>query len=78
VERWFALITQRAILCGALGSVKELVQKIDDFVQNYNPDPDLLFGRLRPIRFSNRSRAFVHVFPGRDTRESPRSTSLDL
>ena len=36
VERWFGLITQRAIRRGSFGSVKELVQKIDDFVQNYN------------------------------------------
>jgi len=36
VERWFGLITQRAIRRGSFGSVKELVQKIDAFVQHYN------------------------------------------
>ena len=36
VERWFALITQRAIRRGSFRSVKDLVQKIDSFVQNYN------------------------------------------
>jgi len=36
VERWFGLITQRAIRRGSFSSVKDLVQKIDDFVQNYN------------------------------------------
>jgi len=36
VERWFALITQRAIRRGSFGSVKELVQKIDQFVAAYN------------------------------------------
>ena len=36
VERWFALITQRAIRRGSFGSVKELVQKIDQFVRAYN------------------------------------------
>jgi len=36
VERWFGLITQRAIRRGSFGSVKELVQKIDQFVQAYN------------------------------------------
>src|ERR1039457_2055253 len=36
VERWFGLITQRAIRRGSFTSVKELVQKIDDFVQHYN------------------------------------------
>ena len=36
VERWFGLITQRAIRRGSFSSVKELVQKIDNFVQHYN------------------------------------------
>jgi putative transposase len=36
VERWFGLITQRAIRRGSFSSVKDLVQKIDRFVQNYN------------------------------------------
>src|ERR1700710_849245 len=36
VERWFALITQRAIRRGSFRSVKDLVEKIDAFVQLYN------------------------------------------
>ena len=36
VERWFGLITQRAIRRGSFRSVKELIDKIDTFVQNYN------------------------------------------
>jgi putative transposase len=36
VERWFGLITQRAIRRGSFRSVKELVAKIDAFVQHYN------------------------------------------
>jgi len=36
VERWFALITHRAIRRGSFRSVKELVDKIDSFVQHYN------------------------------------------
>jgi putative transposase len=36
VERWFGLITQRAIRRGSFSSVKELVEKIDTFVQHYN------------------------------------------
>jgi putative transposase len=36
VERWFGLITQRAIRRGSFTSVKDLVQKIDAFVQQYN------------------------------------------
>lgn len=36
VERWFGLITQRAIRRGSFRSVKELVEKIDLFVKAYN------------------------------------------
>jgi len=36
VERWFALVTQRAIRRGSFRSVKDLIQKIDAFVQHYN------------------------------------------
>jgi putative transposase len=36
VERWFGLITQRAIRRGSFTSVKELVGKIEEFVTHYN------------------------------------------
>ena len=36
VERWFALITQRAIRRGSFSSVKELIAKIEHFVASYN------------------------------------------
>ena len=36
VEIWFNLITQRAIRRGTFKSVKELVSKIEQFVQQYN------------------------------------------
>jgi len=36
VERWFGLITQRAIRRGSFRSVKDLVEKIDAFAQHYN------------------------------------------
>ena len=36
VERWFGLITQRAIRRGSFTCVKDLVSKIDEFVQAYN------------------------------------------
>jgi putative transposase len=36
VERWFGLITQRAIRRGTFTSVEDLIQKIDSFVQHYN------------------------------------------
>jgi transposase len=36
VERWFGLITQRAIRRGSFRTVRELVQQIDTFVTRYN------------------------------------------
>ncbi len=45
VERWFALITQRAIRRGSFRSTKELVLRIDQFVQTYNRD-------CRPFRWT--------------------------
>jgi putative transposase len=36
VERWFALVTERAIRRGSFSSVKELVAKIDCFVAAWN------------------------------------------
>jgi putative transposase len=39
VERWFALITQKAIRRGSFRSVKELVTKIEEFVAAYHKNP---------------------------------------
>ena len=36
VERWFGIITQRAIRRGSFKNVRELTRKIDDFVAHYN------------------------------------------
>ncbi len=36
VERWFGIITQRAIRRGSFSSVKQLTGKIDQFVNDYN------------------------------------------
>jgi putative transposase len=38
VEIWFHVITQKAIRRGTFRSVKDLVHKIDQFVQNHNKD----------------------------------------
>lgn len=38
VERWFGLITQRAIRRGTFKSVKDLTRCIDEFVDHYNRD----------------------------------------
>ena len=39
VERWFGLITQRAIRRGSFDSVADLKRKIDEFVRHYNRHP---------------------------------------
>jgi len=58
VERWFGIITQRAIRRGSFRSVKELVSKIEIFVHNYNRNSkpfmwtataDSIFGKLRRL-----------------------------
>jgi putative transposase len=36
VERWFGLITQKAIRRGSFSSVKQLIRKIERFVSHYN------------------------------------------
>lgn len=38
VERWFGIITHRAIRRGTFKNVKELVAKIEQFVSNYNKE----------------------------------------
>jgi putative transposase len=38
VERWFALITERAIRRNSFTSVRELKQQIELFMQRYNAD----------------------------------------
>jgi transposase len=39
VERWFGYITQQSIRRGSFTTVKQLVQRIDAFVQHYNLQP---------------------------------------
>jgi len=39
VERWFAVISQRAIRRGSFRSVKELTERIERFVERYNDQP---------------------------------------
>ncbi|NRB82141.1 MAG: IS630 family transposase [Saccharospirillaceae bacterium] len=39
VERWFGLITDKTIRRGNFKSTKQLVEKIDEFVQKHNQDP---------------------------------------
>jgi hypothetical protein len=36
VETWFHIITQKAIRCGSFRITKQLAEKIDQFVKDYN------------------------------------------
>jgi putative transposase len=38
VERWFAIISQRAIRRGSFRNVRELKQRIEQFIERYNKD----------------------------------------
>jgi putative transposase len=38
VERWFGIITQRAIRRGSFSSVKQLIANIEHFIANYHKD----------------------------------------
>jgi putative transposase len=49
VERWFALITQRAIRRGSFGNMRELINQIDEFVTHYNLTPPLHLDRHRRL-----------------------------
>lgn len=58
VELWFRFITQRAIRRGTFRSVKDLIAKIDRFVQTYNANalpfvwtatPDSIFAKLQRL-----------------------------
>jgi putative transposase len=68
VERWFGLITQRAIRRGSFTSVHDLVQKIDAFVQGYNRSLRPFVWTATPTPSCGKSLDFVHEFPGHNTR----------
>jgi transposase len=71
VERWFALITQRAIRRGTFRSVKELVDKIDSFVQHYNRSHRPFVWTATADFIIAKIKDFVHVFLGHDTSWPP-------
>jgi putative transposase len=62
VEIWFNRITQQAIRRGTFRSVKELVEKIDQYVPTTTRS--LSSGLPPPIRSSLKSSDYVNVFPG--------------
>ena len=73
VEIWFNRITQQAIRRGTFRSVKELVEKIDQYVRASNTHAQPWSGSPRPIRSLPKSSDYVNVFPGRHNRHDPSS-----
>ncbi len=39
VERWFGAITTKRIRRGSFGSVRELIEAIEDYIAHHNEDP---------------------------------------
>ena len=67
VETWFNIITQKAIRRGSFRSTKQLREKIDEFVKNYNKKHDHLYGQQQPIQFWLKSNEFMKLFLGHNT-----------
>jgi len=68
VERWFGLITQRALRRGSFGSVKELIEKIDVFVQHYNSHHRPFVWTATADSILEKITRLCSLFPGHDTR----------
>ena len=68
VERWFGLITQQAIRRGSFRSVRELVQKIDQYVIHIISTVVPSRGPPPPIPSSPSFNAFVKLLMGHNTR----------
>lgn len=68
VERFFALITDKAIRRGSFTSVKQLVQRIDHFVTAHNENYRRSGGLPLPTPSLKSCIDFVHVSAGQDTR----------
>jgi hypothetical protein len=68
VERWFGLITQQAIRRGSFRRVRDLIARIQHFVEHYNC-------RCRPFTWTATADSisrnlpdYAHLFPGHNTR----------
>ena len=72
VERWFGLITQGAIRRGNFRSVRDLVTRINQFVEHYNRNSAPSSGQQLPTPSSRSSPDYAYVFPGTE-RRSPLS-----
>ncbi len=70
VERWFGIIIQRAIRRGSFRSVKELVQKIEQFVAAYNKNATPFMWHATADSILEKFGRLCSVFPGQNTRYS--------
>jgi transposase len=67
VERFFALITQRAIRRGSFDSTADLVKRIDRFIRTHNANSQPFVWTATVTQSSRNSRDFVSEFPGQNT-----------
>jgi putative transposase len=64
VEIWFNIVTQRAIRRGAFRSVRDLVQRINDFVQHYNPQAQPFMWTATADSILSKLKRLCHVIAG--------------
>jgi hypothetical protein len=65
VEFWFNRITQQALRRRTFRTVKELIEKIDQYAETPTIARTHSSGRPWRIRFSLKFSAYANVFPGR-------------
>jgi hypothetical protein len=75
VERFFALITDKAIRRDSFTSVKQLVQRIDHFVDSYNEKCEPFRWVATADSIVENSIDFAHVLPGQDTSQGGHNRS---
>jgi putative transposase len=68
VERWFGLITQQAIRRGSFRSVRQLVARINQFVQHYNRNCRPFTWTATADSILEKLARLCHVFRGHHTR----------
>jgi len=64
VEIWFNIITQKAIRRGSFSSVKQLKEKINSFVVNYNKNSTPFIWTATADSILKKMRKFLHVIRG--------------
>jgi putative transposase len=78
VERFFSLITDKAIRRGSFTSVKQLVQRIDHFVAAHNANCQPFKGTATADSILENCIGFAHASAGQDTSQCGRRRWLQL